>query len=96
MGARSKSVRSVRRKAQKAAVKAAKKALYKRYAEEGKVKGTKRSRHSAKRIGGARAKGNHAMADCGNVGCGRCYPANYNLKPGLRLRLLIKKVKVAA
>lgn len=78
MGKIGKSKRSDKRKQEKARRKAAKAALYRSFAEKGKA----RKASEQKTEGGH--KHQHLTADCGNVGCIRCYPHlnNYMLKNG--------------
>jgi len=68
MGLTAKKARSLKRKTEKAKAKAAKRALYASYAGQG--------RRSTKTAASGRTpqRGNHVMADCGNVGCEACYP----------------------
>lgn len=61
--------RSDRRRELKRSAKAAKRALYASYS------GTGRRAKRVKRSSGPTAqKGNHAMSNCGNVGCSKCFP----------------------
>jgi len=69
MGKASRSRKADARKKRKKAAKAAKKALYESYAGTGRKK-----KKLDKKTGLTVLKGAHAMQDCGNVGCCRCYP----------------------
>lgn len=71
MGRAAKKRRHDKRKEMKAKRKEAKRLLYKSYAEKGRES---RQRKHGKRTEGSGKKGQHVMADCGNVGCVRCYP----------------------
>jgi hypothetical protein len=55
---------------EKKARKAARKQLYAKYAADGRVKGSKRSRSKVKLI---KTKKTHPTP-CGNPGCKKCYP----------------------
>lgn len=57
------------RRERKKSVKAQRRALYASYAGTGR----KKKKVSAK-TGRTSQRGNHVMADCGNVGCQQCYP----------------------
>lgn len=79
---------SEKRKKAKASKKAEKKALYLRYAAEGRKTGSKRAKMQNKK----KSKPNkhcHVMADCGNIGCHKCYPATHNMKAGERIKQLV-------
>ena len=73
MGKRSKSARSDAKKAEKHAAKAARMALYSSQAKANK-------RQTSQGDGTAKSFASHAIANCGNPGCKRCYPL---LIPGL-------------
>lgn len=55
--------------AKKRAEKAARNAKYKALAGT-----SKKAKRQNRKAGPTPQKGNHAMSDCGNVGCRRCYP----------------------
>ena len=89
MGLAGKGRRAEQRKKQKASKKAARKAQYEAYAKSGKSsKRSRRRSRLAPKMGGA-----HAVSDCGNVGCHRCYPRDYNLPNGKKQALLIEATK---
>lgn len=72
MSKKSKARHALKRKMAKKAAKQKKRDLYKSYSESGKSS-------RLKKVGGKQTepsgkKGQHAMADCGNVGCIKCYP----------------------
>jgi len=71
MGKKAKSRRAQERKNAKRALKAARAALYKKYAEMGRKKGSRRSGKSKQRKPRGRT---HPRVPCGNIGCPRCYP----------------------
>ena len=81
MSKKSKAKRKDARKLEKSRRKAAKAALYKSYSERGHENATKKRGKRTE----SKGKGQHLMADCGNVGCLRCYPAlnNYVLANGM-------------
>lgn len=60
----------------KRAEKATKKAKYAALAGTSK----KAKRQKIKHKMPSNLKGSHAMANCGNIGCGKCYPHLKNLK----------------
>lgn len=63
-----------KRRKKKLALKAARKAQYEKWRDEGIVKGSRRRRIAQrKRVKPVRAR-LHRMADCGNPGCYRCHP----------------------
>jgi hypothetical protein len=71
MGLKSRSKKKELRKRKKLAAKAARKALYEKYAAEGRVKGSRRARRRGPRL----AKGiDHPLGPCGNIGCRKCKP----------------------
>lgn len=70
MGIRARKLRADKRRARKRSIKEARRALYKSYAEQGRTK----KRGQSKKTGPSPDKGCHKVADCGNPGCGRCYP----------------------
>jgi hypothetical protein len=77
MGKAAKGRKAATRKLKKKAAKAAKKALYASYAGTGK-----RKKKQDRKTGPTTMKGAHVMQDCGNVGCGACYP-QFQPKPAL-------------
>lgn len=87
MGIRGKTRRAEKRKMEKKAAKARKRALYEQYAKEGKEKGI-RQRKSI--YGCGASKGMHREANCGNPGCFRCNPGWHSLPNGERLRRLVE------
>jgi hypothetical protein len=87
---RSRDLRKNKRKAEKRSRKAAKKALYLKYAEEGRRKNSKRSRRTS-RSQAKKNKGSHLMADCGNAGCHRCCPFGFNMPDGERMKKLAER-----
>ena len=80
-GKGSKKRRKDTRKMEKAKRKAAKAALYKSYSEKGHENTARKHGRRTE----SKGKGQHLMADCGNVGCLRCYPHlnNYLLGNGM-------------
>lgn len=85
MGIAAKSRRAAKRKAERRAKKEARRTLYKRYSEEGRVKGSRRSTKRARvpedgrnGITDARSKlvGPNTKCEgrCGNIGCAKDYP----------------------
>jgi hypothetical protein len=91
MGIKAKSARSEKRKREKRAKKAAKAALYKSYSEKGQASGSKRTKKTHKVI--SSLKGQHAMSDCGNVGCKKCYPRLNAAKPKTLVQALKEAIK---
>jgi hypothetical protein len=67
MGKKSKSARSDAKRAEKHAAKAARTALY-----ASQAKSNKRQKSSSD--GTAKSFSRHAISNCGNPGCKRCYP----------------------
>lgn len=76
MGKSAKSARSVAKKAERHAIKAARAALY-----TSQSNANKKQQRSGDGI--ERSVTRHAMANCGNPGCGRCQPL---LIPGWQAR----------
>ena len=72
MGKKSKSARSDAKRAEKHAAKAARTALYASQAKSNK-------KQMSRGDGTAKSLARHAIANCGNPGCKRCYP---QLVPG--------------
>lgn len=69
MGKKSKSARHVKKMAEKRAAKAAKRALYESNAKSGKGKAKHKIESQINPL-----TNSHAMENCGNVGCKRCFP----------------------
>jgi len=67
MGKKSKSARSDAKRAERHAAKAARTALYASQAKANK-------KQSSRSDGTAKTFTSHAIANCGNPGCKRCYP----------------------
>ena len=71
MSKKSKGKRAEEKKKDRASKRAAKKALYEAYAQQGRDKGSRRSKRKIRMTPG---RGAHLMDNCGNVGCKRCNP----------------------
>lgn len=69
MGKASRKRRSDQRKQLKRAAKAQRRALYASLAGQ-----SRRAKRQKRAAGVTAQRGNHAMLDCGNPGCERCYP----------------------
>ena len=67
MGKKSKSARSDAKRAERHAAKAARTALYASQAKSNK-------KQTSRGDGTAKSFASHAIANCGNPGCKRCYP----------------------
>ena len=68
-------------------------ALYKRYAEEGKQKGSRRAKKNDQKQHKSRPK---KHSNCGNVGCIQCYRRVENLAPGRARRVLEGRISLDA
>jgi hypothetical protein len=71
MGKAARTRKKTERQAKRRAAKEAQKALFQRYAAEGRKKGSNRARASKIRLVGDTQ---HPNVRCGNVGCKACFP----------------------
>jgi len=84
MSKKSRQKRALKRKGEKRARKAAKKAQYEMWARSGQNKKSKRFVLRSKRAVKINVK-KHQVAMCGNVGCKKCFPElNANFPPQAR------------
>jgi hypothetical protein len=88
MGKASRTKKHGAKMARKRAVKAARRAEY-----AAKAGTSKKAKKCNRKTGPTVMKGAHVMADCGNVGCKRCYPKlNYPSPNVLARKLKVQEV----
>ena len=81
MSKKAKTAAALKRRAEKSRIKAANTAKYESWRDAGQNSKSKRSKLAGQRNRKSPNKHRHAISDCGNIGCKRCYPFGHHLIP---------------